>query len=278
MNRTTRAALLSCMLLLLACEPNLDYNVHGYRQKIVVEGWIASNEHPRVYLTLNVPIWQEIDTVTVLDKIIRTAKVTVSDGENTEILTAGRDSYYIPYVYKGTEIVGEEGKTYHLTVEYGGYTITSQTTIPFGSDIISISSSLCSQGDSVGYALSMQVDVDSSHHTPFRVYTKRMSDKNYKSVPILYNKNLTLSGVQTFNLSPHKFDNALHSLGDTVLIKLCAIDSISANFFDAFTSNSSIASGETLGENKPLQSNISAPGFGIWWGNSARYARYIVMQ
>jgi hypothetical protein len=79
--------LLVCATVFIACNPDLDYTVRGYTQKIIVEGIIETDEYPRVYLSLNVPLWKTLDSATILDHVIRYAKVTVSDGGNGTKLT-----------------------------------------------------------------------------------------------------------------------------------------------------------------------------------------------
>ena len=100
-------------LLFCSCQPNLDYIISGYTQKIIVEGYISNNEYPKVYLSLNIPFSEEVNSETIVKNVIGSAKVTISDGVNTEILTAGyRDNrHFPPHYYRGTELKGEEGKT-----------------------------------------------------------------------------------------------------------------------------------------------------------------------
>ena len=102
------------------------------QQSLVVEGWIENGEFPIVIVTKTLPIsddYQNMDNL--FDHLVRWAKVTISDGENSVVLS-GRydDTYYPPYVYTTSYMRGELGKTYSLTVEYEGQKLTAQTTIP----------------------------------------------------------------------------------------------------------------------------------------------------
>ena len=272
--------------IMFSCEPNLEYEIRGYSQKIIVEGYIANNEFPMVYLSLNVPLWQKVDSTTILKHVIRTAKVTVSDGVKTEILTSKWDkTHFPPYVYRGTELKGEEGKTYYLTVEYGGYTIRSTTTIPYGTDIESFSTS-DAETDSNLKLLSMNINIDPSKKTSFRVFSRKKKDGFYVATPIIYNTKLTLSGMQNFIISPQPAitdpsyaESSYFVPGDTVQIKLCALDSVSNAFFkdlSFFSTTTGVGSNSFYTEKEPLNSNISYPGFGIWWGCAARYYQYVI--
>ncbi len=116
-------------VLLLACQ-----RVETPRSPIlVVEGWIESGGAPMVLLSESVPVLenQEISPRQLLDNVAKWAKVTVSDGTRTEILTGmANPDYFPPYVYTSGTMKGEVGKTYTLTVEYKDYKATATTTIP----------------------------------------------------------------------------------------------------------------------------------------------------
>ena len=280
--RKHSALIIVLLIILSACSPDLDYKVTGYTQKIIVEGRIETGRSPVVYLSLNVPLSKTVDSTTILDHVIRYAKVTVSDGEKTEILTSKWDKdYFPPYVYKGTEIVGEEGKNYTLKVEYGGYTLHAQTSIPQGFEIGQINSTN-TDVDSLR-TLSVNINVDNSRKNSFRVFTKKAKDKRFIETPVLFNSGLNLSGLQTFHISPQvaKTDSSYREgrffvVGDTVDVRIRAIDSTSTMFFKDMTMFSVVAGNVFINEVKPLNSNISEPGFGIWYGCAMRTIRYLV--
>lgn len=270
-------------LLLLGCEPNLDYEIHGYTEKIIVEGSIGNNEYPRVYLSRNVPLWLQVDSSTILNKVIRTAKVTVSDGEETEVLTSRWDrDHFPPYVYKGSKLKGESGKTYYLTVEYGGYTIKAQTTIPQVAKVLNFEKKPVEVGDSL-FILSMNVLVDSTLQNGFRFYSRKMKDGYFVETPIVYNEKFDLSGVKNFLVSPRPkekdpsfSEGSYFAKGDSVLIKICTLDSLSTKFFSTFSLNNFPGKDFFIGESKGLSSNISSPGFGLWYGYGVKSYMVVV--
>ncbi len=273
--------LLCCIGLLSACNPDLDYSVKGYSQKIIVDGKVESGKNPEVFLSLNVPLSKEVDSTTILDYVIRYAKVTVSDGEISEVLTSKWvKGSFPPYVYKCTEIVGREGGTYGLKVEYGGYTLYSTTTIPHGFEIESVD--VASTSNDSLRSLSLKINVDNHRKNSFRIFTRKRKDKRYIITPQLFNDRLELSGLQRFNVSPlpsltdpSYIEGNYFAVGDTVDIKVCMIDSVSTSFFKDL-----MFSAQTgkffLSEVKPLNSNISEPGFGIWYGNAVRSVRMVI--
>ncbi len=270
---------------LLSCKPDLDYEIHGYTQKIIVEGFIANGEYPSVYLSLNIPVSKTVDTITVLENVIRTAKVTISDGEQTEVLTSRWDKkHFPPYVYRGTELKGIEGKTYYLTVNYGGYTLHSQTTIPLATNILKFNMIPVAGNDSMRL-LTMTFDIDPATKNAYRVFTKKMKDGFFTQTPIVYNSDFSLSGTNTFNISPKPdtkdpslSEGSYFAIGDTIQVKLCTIDSITTQFFKALTvfSASGIGTNIFIGEKDALKSNISSPGFGIWYGNGTKTYQVVI--
>lgn len=100
---------------------------------LVVEGWIESGGHPMVLLSesLIVELGKEFRSVDFLESVAKWARVTVSDGDTTIVLTGVTDAnYFPPYVFSTSKMTGKVGKTYELRVEYKDYVATAKTTIP----------------------------------------------------------------------------------------------------------------------------------------------------
>lgn len=274
--------LIGMLILLVGCYPDIDYTSRGYTEKIIVEGIIESGKYPKIYLSLNVPLSESVDSTTIRDKVIRDAKVTVSDGDIEEILTSKWDvEHFPPYVYFGTEIKGQTGKTYHLKVEKGGYSVESQTTIPLDFQIDSVYIEPTSI-DSLR-TLSVAINVNKDRKNAYRIYTKKSKDKRYIETPIVFNSDFSLDGLQKFTLSPlpNKNDSSFtegkyFAIGDVVDIKVMAIDSTTTQFFKDLTMFSVIAGNISINEIKPLSSNITEPGFGIWYGCAVQTKKIII--
>lgn len=257
----------------LACQPSLDYKISGYTEKIIVEGWISNGEYPKVYLSLNVPLSEHIDTVTILEKVIRTAKVTVSDGVKTEVLTSRWDkNNFPPYVYRGTEIKGEVGKTYYLTVDYSGYSLSAKTTIPVLADIQGLTFIPMKDNDSLRI-LAVRVLISENDKKGYTLYSNKKKEGVFYKTHNVYNESLSLKGEQSFIITPQpkisspSYEEKGYFLkGDTVLLKVCTIDSVSTGFFKELSGNAGLGRNIFVGQTKSLNSNISEPGFGIWYG------------
>lgn len=271
------------LVIFSACNTDLDYTVHGYTQKMIVEGVVETGQYPRVYLTLNVPLWKTLDSATVLDHVIRYAKVSVSDGTTTEILTSKWDkTHFPPYVYIATEMKGVEGRSYSLKVEYSGYTVYSNTSLPVATTIDSVQVQPSPANDTLKI-LSVWLNIDKQKITGFRLFSKKQKDTRYVETPIVFNTDLILSGVNKFNLSPQPdikdssySEGNYFAVGDVVDIKICTIDKASTQFFNDLSLFSSLSNNIFTSEVKPIKSNVTEPGFGIWYGSGVRYFRCIV--
>ena len=85
-------------LCIIACDDS-DLTVDT-PQSLVVEGWIENGEFPVVIVTKTFPVSTEYQSMADLsDYLVRWAKITVSDGEKSVVLTGLYDeSYYPPYI------------------------------------------------------------------------------------------------------------------------------------------------------------------------------------
>lgn len=117
-------------VVLVSCDPDWDFST-DYEPEVVVEGGIVSNGFAKVYLSQSKILNSTWDSIALSKLPVVSAKVTVSDGNRTEILVGRVDKNRLPYfVYTGSQIRGEVGKAYTLTVSYRGKEITARTIIP----------------------------------------------------------------------------------------------------------------------------------------------------
>ena len=141
------------VVLLNSCTKEVKIDIPGYEDKLVIDGNIETNQPPIVLLSSTNDIYSPTNLQAYLDGFISGAEVIVSDGTNTvtldEICTdnlpAGTEEiaaqiFGIPaeqlvtlhlcaYTTFNTDIWGQVGKTYNLTVNYDGKSYTSSTRI-----------------------------------------------------------------------------------------------------------------------------------------------------
>lgn len=149
------------MLLLCGCmkEPTQEPQ---FTERLVVEGRIESGHTAVVMLSLTHPFEEHLNTEQMSDMIVRWAKVTVSNSQQSEILT-GRydDNYPTKFIYTGSQIVGQEGETYTLLVEYSGHSWSATTTIPKTTTLENIS---LVEIDENNFTITAQVPATDEHN------------------------------------------------------------------------------------------------------------------
>lgn len=260
------------------CEKEITIDLPESEEKIVVEGWIEQGGCPIVLLTKNSPYFAAVDSASLVGLIVTDAKVTVSDGINSEVLFLSIYDYFLPFVYKGYSIKGEIGKTYSLTIEVEGKTLTASTTIPQLAPFDSVWFKLEPQKDTLGFLwahLSDDPDADNF----YRIFTKRINeDRTF--IPILgsayedkfFNgQSFAFSiyrGIESFS-DESEYENyhemGYFKIGDTIVVKNCSIDEAHYKFWrtleqEMFTGGSPFAAPTTI------ISNIQGGGLGVWGG------------
>jgi hypothetical protein len=273
---------ISLLLFVLASCQEPDFEVDQYSSKIVVDGWIEQGKYPEVLLTLSVPYFSDVDSASLRKYVLTTATVTVDNGTTSEILTLVKNSeYFPPYMYKGTKLKGEVGKTYNLKVEYGGRTITSSTTIPALSYLTSAYFKLDSDEDSLGLIYIKFTD-DVNRVNYYRTLTQRINIEskyvanyvsNYKDLHFNGSEmELTLYRGNETNLD--KQDDIYYRLGDTINLKFCSVDKATYEFWYSFQQEMINTSNPFASSSARVKTNIQN-GLGIWCGYGSVYYRII---
>lgn len=258
---------------LSGCQKENPNSLGEYNPKFVVEGWIEENDYPHVILSHNLPFFTAVDSAQLSEVVIRWAKVTVSDGSISEVLTVKRDNnYFPPYVYRGFELKGQAGKTYTLKIEYAGNTLTSTTTIPARAALDSIW--FVSKGDNNEKAqLFVKFTDNPDTRNFYKLYTKTDGEKRF--IPTLLSnqndkyfngKELTIQANRgPLNNLTVKNDPYFNK-GDTVLVKFASIPQEGFDFWSSFQDEVMNSSNPLIGSTGKTESNIDGPGVGIWCG------------
>lgn len=149
-----KCVFLSLLILAIAsCTKEVQIDIPGYEEQLVVDGRIETGMPPIVLLSTTKDIYSPTDLNSYLNSFVSGAVVTVSNGDTTVMLDEictdnlppgteqmAADLFGIPvaelpnyhicaYTSFNTSIWGEVGKTYELTVQYDGKTYTSSTRI-----------------------------------------------------------------------------------------------------------------------------------------------------
>lgn len=296
------------ILLITGCTTDITLDIPTPDPKIVVEGNIEIGMPPIVSLTSTVPFYGEVNFNELENYYIHDATVVVSDGVNSVTLTeyclADLPEEIIPLVaaYLGVDIdtagtfpiniclysdpdiftgtpsfVGEIGKTYSLTVESNGTTVTSSTQIlpPNPPDSIYYMPHLDPANDSL-VRLYIALTDPPEQGNFYRYFTKRNSEAFYAGFSSVFDDNL-ING-QSFDFTVDRgfnptedFDQNTYGYfwrGDTVILKWCTIDYNTYNFWKTLEFDS--GSDGPFSSATIVQTNING-GLGIWCGYGASY-------
>ena len=242
-------------------------------QSLVVEGWIENGEFPVVIVTKTLPVTTEYQNMNDLsDYLARWAKVTVSDGEKSVVLTGMYDeSYYPPYVYTTSYLRGEAGKTYTLTVEYEDKTLTSSTTIPATLPVVDHYQIEKCQGTEDLYQIKACFHDNPQEKDYYLFFTKIGMESNHYLASYLGAVNDDMIGdyVEYPVYRGQRYDNTEYTpyfeAGEVVSVKLAKVDQSTFLFWDQYTKSQSLNSNMFLSTSTSLPNNIKG-GMGYWSG------------
>lgn len=219
---------------------------------LVVEGWIESGEFPVVMVTTPVVPSEEYQSIDdQAGHIVRWARVSVSDGDETILLTGMYNRYFFPpFIYTTNRMRGKEGKTYTLEVEYGGRVATAVTTIPsrVALDRIDV---IPDEGGSGEYCLRCVFSDPPEEKNYYRLFVKAQG-RDSTFVPsflgVFDDENISrpasheiMRGSSITNEDSWAWNPALFEAGRKVYIKFCTIDAESYRYWTSFEKVSALS-------------------------------------
>ncbi|MEZ7497487.1 DUF4249 domain-containing protein [Flavobacterium sp. Arc3] len=261
-----------CMLF-LSCNQDDFSSSSDSDSKIVVEGWIENDDYAQVILSTSIPITAVVDSTTILNNVIRSAKVTVSDGEKVEVLRLKRDSDRIPpFIYYGSEILGKSGKEYTLKIEYLSRVIQAKTIIPAVVPLKKATYIKENTQDTTGYIF-IEFDDPVLEKNYYQVTTRidkeepifvpafygNLNDDNFSSSAIAMQVNRGVLIFPKTKFKPYFTD------GDLIYVKLKTLNKETYDFWNSWQNEIVNGRNPIYPSNTSLKSNISG-GLGLWTG------------
>jgi hypothetical protein len=233
MMRKSIIILILAAILPLSCSKTISQS----DSRLVVEGWIESGGHPMVLLSesFTVEIGKEIDAADLIGNIAKWARVTVSDGDTSIILTGMVDpNYFPPYVFSTSNITGKVGKTYELRVEYKDYVATAKTTIPEPVPLDTVF--VASVKDSTCHVVCGFTDPPQKGNN-YKIFTRTTGiDSHYHTSSLALTDDEQLNGYteiflySTLRLMEYVSLSNLYE-GDELWVKLCTMDKEGYDFW-----------------------------------------------
>ena len=250
-------------------------------KRLVVEGWIDSGEFPVVKLTRTMPLGvdHKVDIDKLSDYVERWAKVTISDGERSEVMVGRYDkNYFPPFVYTSYEMRGEVGKTYTITVETdNGERAMARTTIPEPMQLRDVCSKPADGGD--GYLIYGYTD----ERKKCKLFVENYwEDKEFQSMSMgLYDSDMyTDEGKVTMKNSLTAWTEEYtpyFKKGDTVIVKVAALDDKSYDFWRSYEDMSMLSRLPMVPMTSNLKSNVQGA-LGYWCGYGVSVYMVVVGQ
>ncbi|TDO77925.1 uncharacterized protein DUF4249 [Flavobacterium chryseum] len=260
-------------LIMVSCSKDDFREQTSIESRIVVEGWIEEGDYAQVLLSSSIPVTDVIDSTNVLNHVIRSAKITISDGENSEVLRVKNDKNRVPpFVYYGTTLKGEAGKQYSLKIEYLSRVVEAVTTIPKTVELKSAEYVKKNATDTTGYVfvkfddpledknyyqLATKIDTEEPVFVP--AFYGNLDDKNFSesAVAIQINRGILLFPKTKF--TPYFAD------GDLIYVKLRTQNKEALDFWNSWQNEIVNSKNPIYPSNTSLKSNIKG-GIGIWAG------------
>lgn len=261
------------IVIIMSCSKDEFNKGVNIESKIVVEGWIEEGDFANVLLSTSIPVTGTIDSVSVLSHVIRSAKVTISDGYNSEILRVKNDKNRVPpFVYYGSTIKGEAGKEYSLRIEYLDKVVQAFTKIPKSVPLKSADYIKKNVTDTTGYIFA-KFDDPADEKNYYQIATRiegeepifvpgfygNLDDKNFETsfVSVQINRGVLLFPKTEFE--PYFAD------GDLIYVKLRTQTKEALDFWNSWQNEIVNSKNPIYPSNTSLKSNIKG-GIGIWAG------------
>lgn len=284
--------LIAFVLLTSQCEGDVLIEAEP---QIVVEGYIDDGGYPVVGVTLTFPVSTEEHTIADMkEHILRWAKVSISDGNQTEVMV-GRyhEGYFPPYVYTTTSMRGQAGHSYTITVDYRQYHATAVTTIPAVAAMDSVvmrpldfEHSL--QRDSlvigVSYPMYYQADIylrdNPLTKDYYAVFVRTGEDQRQFLLSHLgMIDDASLQGASQIPVyRGHSIQTGNYqryfTYGEPVGIKFARVDAQSFQILKDYEDNMLFGSNMFMASSRNISSNVVG-GLGYWIGCGASYAYFL---
>ncbi|MCA6365068.1 MAG: DUF4249 domain-containing protein [Bacteroidetes bacterium] len=265
--------------LFAGCTKEITIDLPEVQSKIVVDGGIFTGEFAQVTLTNSAGYFDPVDSASLAGYLISNATVTLTDGTQTDTLRPTIDfTMPIPFVYRGSVIQGQVGRTYTLTVVANGQTVTAVTTIPQPVALDSLWFELDGGSDSLGFVWA-NLNEPAGLGNGYRWFAKRVGRDDRFLPPFgsaFFDKFIDgqdfdfgyTRGMEPGSTAPDDDgpERGRFRLGDTVVVRFCSIGPAEVEFFRSYESIVS-NQGNPFAAPGVVETNVQG-GLGIFCGYS----------
>src|SRR5690606_16696420 len=233
-----------------SCRKDVTVELPNYQQKIVIDGSIETGSPAMVFLSYSVPYFGDFDYTSPQSAFIKGAFVIVSDG--TTIDTLKEPDTKNGYLYLGSKVIGQVGKTYVIKVTIGDESFSTSSTIlnPVPLDSLYFDPrNEVDVKDSLGF-IGQKLKEPKGSGDCYRWLSKRLGRDVFFAAPFNSVFDDKFIDGQTFEFTydrgrqPDPFiDNSgdpergFYKRGDTVVVKFCKIGRREYDFWITYYQN-----------------------------------------
>ncbi|NJX15652.1 DUF4249 family protein [Tamlana crocina] len=246
--------------------------------RLTVEGQIQEGKFAEINLTNGLAFKGVIDSLEVARSIESKAKVVLSDGEVSEVLTLKRDDSRFPFLYYRSNLIkGELGRNYSLTVKIRGKEFLSQTTVPEkanvpGMEFIEWTEDGVKDPNSRSIKLTI-ANPQEGKNRYFKILIKKEVEENFEyAKPFIVNtENISTETfpviVSYIKLGDEGKKVNQMTLGEVIELKIIAITKEQFDFWKSVKGDeTSVLEGTSFTDR--VSTNISNGAFGYWSGEN----------
>ncbi len=289
MAKAIPAIFIILLIVCYSCEKNISFKPNNAEPALVVEAYIENGRPPEVRLSSSLNFFSTLTPALLEASFIHNASITISNGVKTHKLREyeRRNPYgYSLYVYSidssnlTTAFRGEPGKSYSITIRYGGKEYTAHTTIPLlTKKIDSLSWKKMPGAADTNRVIIMATITDPPGYGNYiRYYIQLYSFPFYPALNSVFDDQITdgktytvqlEGGVNRANETGKDVVN-LFLRGDSVTVKFCNIDKATYDFWRTMEYNYN-SIGNPFSSPTKVLGNISNGALGYFGGYAAQY-------
>lgn len=275
---------LSVIAIVLSCSVN--DSIISSSDPLTVQGELRENEFAEILLTNSLAFEGVIDSVKVAKSIESKAKVTLSDGEISEVLTLKRDDSRFPFLfYRSNLIKGNLNKTYDLLITIREKEFLSTTQIP-EKPVIKKMDFLEAKKDGVltpevkDIRLEIENNLDRINY--YKLLIKNENEEKFEPAsPFIFNteniKTTTFPLIINYNTFENGTRESLLRIGQVFELQLIAITKDQFDFWKSITGDETDIIENSAFSNDVI-TNISGGAFGYWSGENMNFMKFRIPE
>ncbi|WP_218599745.1 DUF4249 family protein [Polaribacter sp. NJDZ03] len=255
--------------------------------KLTVEGQIEEGKFARISLTNSLQFKGIIDSVEVAKSIESKAKVVLSNGEVSEILTLKKDESRFPFLYYRSNLIkGEIGKTYDLSIQIRGKEFVSKTSVPKKAAVLNVEF-LDWKEDGIVYPdfkdIKLTINNSNLEQKYFKIFIKNEKEEKFElALPFIFSTENIATETFPLIVSYIKTDKEGENenqirINDVIEIQLISITKDQFYFWKSVEGDQTSIL-ENASYANEVVTNISNGAFGYWSGENISSFKFKVPE